>query len=131
MRSRNKKTVVKKPTRSQLVKRLDEVFSKFIRQRDKGICVTCGSVQDWKYQQNGHYEGRGKYPTRWDEKNCHCQCLVCNMFKKGNYTSYSLFMLEKYGEKFLKDLHKKSLTIAKFSNKDLQDKIDYYKKKIL
>lgn len=99
------KVVKKKPVSiSVLKKKADKVFSEFIRQRDKGVCFTCGCVKDWKQQQNGHYVSRGCLPLRYREDNCHCQCVACNVFKNGNYTVYSLKMIEKYGVEKLKEL---------------------------
>ena len=88
------------------------MFSIYIRRKDAvdGIaeCVTCGDKKEWKYQQNGHYMSRGHYPTRWDETNCHVQDAKCNVFKKGNYTEYSLFMIKKYGVEHLEYLNQKA-----------------------
>lgn len=89
---------------SALKKKADKVFSDYIRQRDKGKCFTCGCVKEWKEQQNGHYITRSCLALRYNEENCHCQCVGCNVFKHGNYTTYSLKMIEKYGVDKLKEL---------------------------
>lgn len=127
-----KKTVkkAKKPTRSQLIKKLDKVFSDYIRQKDAvdgmAQCVTCGDIKEWKYQQNGHYMSRGNFATRWDETNCHVQCAACNVFKKGNYTEYALFMIEKYGPEKLTELRDKARAGRKFTTVELQEMIKKY-----
>lgn len=140
-----KKTIKRKPikqipkkkkteTRSQLVKKLDTVFSQYIRQKDSinGIatCVTCGDQKEWKYQQNGHYMSRGHYGTRWEETNCHVQCAVCNVFKKGNYTEYALFMINRYGTQHLEDLRTKARSPAKFTTQELREMIVFYRSKL-
>lgn len=129
------KPVVKKKkteTRSQVVKKLDTVFSQYIRQKDavNGIatCVTCGDQKEWKHQQNGHYMSRGHYGTRWDETNCHVQCAACNVFKKGNYTEYALYMINRYGTQHLEDLRVKAKTSTKFTTFELREMLEYYKK---
>lgn len=104
---------IKKPTLSQLRRKLDKVFSEFIRQRDKGICCTCGKQDTWKYMQCGHYISRSSLATRYNEINCHCQCVGCNIFKKGNMPSYTLFLQKKYGYEIIQSLYKKSLEITK------------------
>lgn len=124
------KTKVKKPTRTQLIKSLDKVFSIFIRQRDKGVCFTCGKKDDPKYMQNGHYVSRGKFATRWDERNCHCQCVRCNIFLGGNYPIYSEKLIKKYGYEVIRELNRLGQTIAKHTTKDLEEKIEHYKKLI-
>lgn len=60
---------------SSLIKEADKWFSIFIRKRDNGVCYTCGNKRDWKEQNCGHYVLRQYYDTRWNEQNCHCQCV--------------------------------------------------------
>lgn len=85
---------------SQLKKKADEVFSKYIRKRD-GRCFTCGNTDNL---QCGHYIPRDCLELRYNERNCHAQCVGCNVFKKGNYTVYSLKLMSKYGHNILYDL---------------------------
>jgi hypothetical protein len=125
------KPKVKRVTRSQLVKKLDTVFSQYIRQRDSidgmATCVTCGDTRPWEYQQNGHFYTRGRYPTRWDEANCNIQCVRCNVFLKGNYINYTMYMIDKYGREFVDNLETKSKSNIKITTVELQEMIDYYK----
>lgn len=126
------KKLPKRITRSQLVKRLDTVFSQFIRLRDSidgmATCVTCGDTRPWEYQQNGHFYTRGRYPTRWDEMNCNVQCVRCNVFLKGNYINYTMYMIDKYGREAVDNLETKSKSVTKITSVELQEMIDYYKK---
>lgn len=116
---------------SVLKRKADKVFSDFIRQRDNGVCFTCGCVKDWKEQQNGHYITRGCLPLRYREDNANCQCVACNIFKGGNYTSYSLRMIEKYGVEKLAELEqikKDSMSnIGKYGRDFYLDIINKYK----
>lgn len=122
----------KKPTRSQLIKKLDKVFSDYIREKDAidgmATCITCGDTKEWKYQQNGHYMSRGNYATRWDETNCHVQCAACNVFKKGNYTEYAIYMINRYGAEKLTELKEKAKAGRKFTSVELQEMIEKYTK---
>ena len=65
-----------KPSRSKIVKKLDAIFSQYIRLKDadhKGdvTCFTCGKVSHYKKGiQNGHFQSRRFMSTRYDEKNC-------------------------------------------------------------
>lgn len=124
----------KKETRSQLVKKLDKVFSEYIRRKDaiEGIstCITCGDRKEWKLHQNGHYMSRGHYNTRWDETNCHVQCVACNMFRKGNYTEYALYMISRYGVDYLEELKRKAGSSNKISTVELRELTEVYKKKL-
>lgn len=124
---------VKKKTDKQLKKELDIVFSQFIRlsYADKNgyvKCSTCPAVINWKEIQNGHYESRQYLSLRFEEKNCHPQCVGCNIFRRGNYTVYALFMIEKYGQEHLNWLEIEKHKITKYF--PYQEKIDYYKQKV-
>ena len=64
----------KKLSRGKIVKKLDSIFSQYIRQRnvigDGAKCFTCGKIDHWKHLQCGHFQSRRFYSTRWDETNC-------------------------------------------------------------
>jgi len=119
-----------KPTVKGLKKKLDKVFSEYIRKRDSGICYTCGNVKEWKYQDAGHYISRSYGSTRFDERNVHAQCKSCNVFKGGNMDEYALKLVKQYGPKILKELNKKKWQIKHFEVGELQDLIEKYKEKI-
>ena len=97
---KNKKT----KTLSQLKTKADQVFSKKIRSRDKHRCFTCGKQMEENESQNGHYKSRVHLSTRYSEKNCHCQCVSCNIFKGGNLTVYAIRLEAKYGGGILQEL---------------------------
>lgn len=106
-----------------LKKELDRVFSLYIRKRDKK-CICCGST---KLLQCGHYISRSNNALRYDERNCNCQCMRCNVFLKGNYPVYSLKMIEKYGSDILEKLDRDSKVFTKLSVSGLKQMIVYYK----
>ncbi len=119
----------KKPTRSKLVKKLDILFSQFVRvsNADKNgycTCVTCGKKGHWKDGsiQAGHFMSRKHYSTRWDIRNVKPQCVGCNMFKSGEQYKYSIYL----GSELSNELYLQSNKIVKFSNDDLQEMIDRY-----
>ncbi len=89
-----------------LKNKADQLFSRFIRERDRHTCYTCGKVIQANESQNGHYISRKYLFYRYDERNCHCQCVGCNVFGKGNMTVYSLKMLENYKYAFLVEIEK-------------------------
>ncbi len=84
---------------SKLKKQADKVFSKWIRERDKG-CYTC---INGLAEQCGHYVSRSYLNLRYSELNCHGQCISCNLFKNGNLTVYSLRLINDYGVDLLKE----------------------------
>ena len=126
-----KTTKPKAKKRSWYVKELDRVFSLYIRQTKKPVCVTCGKKDDPKNLQNGHYYSRGKLPTRWVEDNCWPQCVGCNVFKSGNYTEYALFMLKELGEPRMRELHQLANSGEKIPTPVIREKIEEYKQKLL
>lgn len=131
-----KNTVIKKPKKksvSQLKKEADNVFSQYVRQKyadpQSGLvaCVTCGNARNWKELQNGHYITRGSNILRYDSRNAHPQCVGCNVFKKGNYPAYAVFMVNKYGQSILQELESESKQIKQWKAYELQEIIDHYK----
>ena len=121
----------KKPTRSKLVKKLDTVFSQYIRlsNADKNnmcTCVTCQKQFHWKEIQAGHFISRKHYSTRWDEDNVKPQCVGCNVFRYGEQYKFSLFL----GLNVAEVLYLKSQEIKKFSNNELEEMISDYSEKL-
>jgi len=121
----------KKPTRSKIVKKLDVIFSQYIRLKysdNQGManCFTCGKRDHWKKLQCGHFQSRKNYSTRWEEDNCRIQCLGCNMFKSGEQYVFGLNLGKELAEK----MHVKSKEIVKFTNDELIDMIDSFTSKV-
>ena len=123
--------MAKKLTRSKLVKKLDTVFSQYIRQKNSSdeiaTCFTCGKNDHWKKLQNGHFQSRRHYSTRWDEINCQVQCAGCNVFKFGEQYIFGNKLDQKYGSGTARKLHIKAQQIIKLSDNDLVEMIKRYK----
>lgn len=103
----------KKPlTRSQLVKKLDKTFKKYIRYKNSFLvdgewhaqCITCDKFFPTKKIHGGHYIRCGVMTTRWDERNVHPQCAGCNTYNYGEVTLYRIFIVNRYGESVAKEL---------------------------
>lgn len=132
--TKKKKTSSKKrqPSHSTLVKRLDKVFSQYIRLRDSDAngyckCISCGRVYYWKDIQNGHYMSRRYLSTRFDELNCNAQCVACNIFNQGNIQMYRQNLIKKIGEKNVDYLEYKARATTKhYAVFELQELIKYY-----
>ena len=121
----------KKVSRKNLVKRLDTVFSQYIRLRNanaQGIaeCYTCGVKKNWKQLQCGHFQSRKHYGTRFDETNCQVQCVSCNVYKYGEQYKFGLRLDKDFGQGTAESLHAKAIKITKYSNNDLQELIIKY-----
>jgi hypothetical protein len=121
----------KKLSRSKLIKKLDTVFSQYIRLKNSkneiGTCFTCGKEDHWKKLQNGHFQSRRHYSTRWDETNCQIQCAGCNVFKHGEQFIFSQKLDQKYGEGTSRRLHIKAQQIIKLADFEIEELIKTYK----
>lgn len=118
---------MKKKSISKLKKEADKWFSLYIRNRDEGVCFTCGHKGEIKQMQNGHYITRGNLALRYDELNCNTQCIACNIFKKGNMPAYALRLRSLHGPDILEELDRKSKLITKYSAYDYEQLIEKYK----
>lgn len=123
---RKKKT----KTRSQLVKELDAIFSRYIRLSNVDYnwlckCITCGAKVHRKNIQNWHFITRGNYKYRRREDNCFPQCMPCNIYKSWNYISYTLFMIWRYWQEFVKNMQEDK-ELVKISTVQIREMIDHY-----
>lgn len=129
-KSKAKKKYLQKSV-STLKKLADKYFSIYIRQREMengyNKCFTCGIVKLWKELQCGHYVSRMYINLRYDEKNCHPQCMACNVFKKGNLDTYAIKLMDKYGEGILRELDNEKYNYRKWGVMDYSLIISKYK----
>ena len=121
----------KKPTRSKLVKKLDTVFSQYIRRSNADnngycTCVTCNKTFHWKEIQAGHFMSRKFYSVRWSEENVKPQCVACNVYRAGEQYKYSIFL----GTELANALYLQSKELVKFTNYELEDMINDYSEKL-
>lgn len=125
-----KRSKLRKRSKAKRLKHLaDKVFSEYIRQRDKGICYTCGNKKNWKQQQCGHYISRNYLATRYDEQNNHCQCVSCNLFHRGRMAEYAIALEKQYGQGILQKLNDKKLAFTKLTTTDYENIVKKYKNK--
>ena len=122
-------------TISKLKKKLDKVFSEFIRRRNADHlgfinCFTCGVKKHWKEHQAGHFQSRSHHSTRWDEVNVQVQCVKCNMFRQGEQYKFGLYLDERYGKGTAEELEQRAKTIVKINRVDYEEAITRYKQKI-
>ena len=121
-----------KKTISKLKKELDKWFSLYIRLRGadnngNNQCCTCGTIDNWKKLQCGHFVSRKHLATRFHEMNCFPQCVGCNIFKYGEQWKFGQFIDRNLGEGVSEELVILGYTIYKISRSDYEEKITYYK----
>tara|TARA_Y100001938_G_scaffold141892_1_gene212337 strand:+ start:290 stop:685 length:396 start_codon:yes stop_codon:yes gene_type:complete len=128
---------LKKVKRKTLIKKLDAIFSEYIRRKyaDKnGIveCYTCNKKAYWKGEgmQNGHFISRSSRILRWREDNCRPQCYACNCMRYGQTYVFGANLNKEYGFNKAEQLLIESKKIIKQSDQDLLDLINIYKQKV-
>ena len=122
-------------SKSKLVKKLDAVYSKYIRWKyadHNGYveCYTCSTFKHVKEMQCGHFLSRRHYSTRWHENNTRPQCVKCNMFEQGNQYTFGIKLEAEIGEDMFIELHQLKNQTTKYSKVDYEYLIDYYNKKL-
>ena len=117
-----------------LKKKLDTIFSRYIRLRDSrsgmGTCITCGRMNHWKKMDCGHYMKRQYLATRFDEKNCNIQCKHCNAFEQGANEKYKVAIDKKWGQGTSEMLEIKKHNRCKMTEFEYKILIDLYTKKV-
>ncbi len=109
-KTRLNKTRKNKSPRRKLFDKAWKLTSEYVRQRDDGVCFTCGVKKHWKEMHAGHFRHGKTTPIYFDLKNVHCQCPKCNTFLSGNRDIYLRNIQKKYGIKtgdtLIKESHK-------------------------
>ena len=127
----------RKPTVTKLKKKLDTVFSKYIRLKDADAlgyvqCYTCGVKKLWEKDgmQAGHFMSRKHTVTRWDERNVKPQCYSCNCHFYGRQYEFGLHLDNEYGEGMSQELLIASRQTQKNNVNDLEELIELYTDKL-
>lgn len=115
---------------SYFTKQAQAAFNAFIRERDKDDpCISCGRFHNGKHDA-GHYRTVGANPElRFDEDNCHKQCVPCNHHLSGNIENYTPRLIEKIGqERFDRLMGPHEL--PKWKREDYERIRDHYRAKL-
>jgi len=117
-------TNMRKQSLSTLKKKLWKVFSKFIRERDKGICFICGRRCESLGYHAGHFipKSVGGLELYFHEDNVHGCCYHCNINLGGNLYEYGL----KLGKDRVDKLYALKGKVQKWTEEDYLNKIKYY-----
>lgn len=120
---------------STLEKKLDTIFSQFIRLRDSrdGFvkCVSCPNIIHWKEAHCCHFVRRSKRATRWDETNCYAGCNYCNTYNEGmHYYHLAKHINRIHGEGYTDKLIQKGNKDVKISRLEINELIEIYRLKV-
>ena len=115
------------------MKKLDTIFSQFVRLRDTdeygyGACITCGEYFHYDDLECGHFRSRRHLTTRWREENAHAQCKKCNQAE--DIGAYMIAMLNLHGMDVVSDIIEKSKVSYKFTKEDYEEMYKHYRKKV-
>ena len=121
-------------TRRDYIKDLQVIFNRFIRARDdKQTCISCGSMPSQKRGgvfDAGHYRSVGANPElRFNEDNCHKQCVRCNRELSGNVANYRINLIKRIGQDRVDIIEGKHPPL-KWSVMEIKHKIKNYKQKL-
>jgi hypothetical protein len=118
----------RKSDKTYLTRQAQYWVNKYVRLRDKGVCISCGNST--RKMDAGHYRPQGRNSAlRFDEKNIHCQCVLCNQYKSGNLVAYRKNLIIKIGLKAVEELEGNNLP-KKWSAEELRGIISEYKLKV-
>ena len=117
---------------SQLTKKLDTVFSVYIRlvnsnKHGKVKCFTCDRIDYYKSMQNGHFQSRRFMSTRFHENNCAPQCYACNVGLSGMQYEFGRQLDLKYGNGTADKMVSLSKAVKKFTTDEMLELIEHYK----
>ena len=126
---------VKIQRRTDYIKKLDRVFSEFIRLRDtmpNGMfrCISCGKIKPYSQADCGHYHSRTHMSTRFDEENANAECRSCNRFCADHLVGYRKNLIAKIGEHRLDVLEWRANQTKKWSDFELKELIKHYQVKV-
>lgn len=118
-----------------LIKKLDTVFSEYVRLRDSDVngyckCISCSTRKYYKEMDAGHYINRKHMSLRYDEVNVNAQCRSCNRFDEGNIPAYGLALIHLYGKNIIERLLFKKNQVSKMSDGDGRLLLEHYKQEI-
>ena len=124
-RSKKKKQKTKGVIRiSDLKKKAQRVFNKWVRERDKGQpCLACGKHSD--KMDASHYASQGSSGyLRYHPENVSNTCYSCNRFKHGNLISYREGLVKKIGEDRVKWIENNRHKTYKYTREQLNKIIE-------
>lgn len=108
---------------SYWMKKAQVAVNKYIRLRDSGLpCISCGRSASWHGQWHAsHFRSVGSASSlRFNTKNIHKACSICNTHLSGSIMNYRPALIEKIGYNAVEALEKNN-SISRYS-------VDYLKR---
>ena len=113
---------------SKLIKTADALFSASVRQlgaNKEGLnqCYTCKKWFSIKKLHCGHFLSRYYKTARWDKDNARPQCMMCNLWKKGDTVNFRINLVNEIGVERVEIVEAKRNVSIKLSREYLEDLI--------
>ncbi|NWK87016.1 recombination protein NinG [Raoultella terrigena] len=91
--------------RSYWIKQAQQAVNAYVRERDRDLpCVSCGTYTSAQWDA-GHYRTTAAAPQlRFDPRQIHKQCIVCNQHKSGNLVPYRIELIRRIGQEAVDDI---------------------------
>ncbi|EKN3944211.1 TPA: recombination protein NinG [Yersinia enterocolitica] len=109
------------------IKQAQQAVNAFVRARDSNLpCVSCGTTSAAQWDA-GHYRTTAAAPQfRFEPRQIHKQCSVCNQHKSGNIVPYRVELIKRIGIKAVEAIEnnheRRSYTVE-----ELKGIRDYYR----
>jgi hypothetical protein len=127
-KKRKAKVEFHRSDRTYLTRQAQYWVNKYVRLRDKNTCISCGNKT--RKMDAGHYRPAGRNGAlRFDERNCHKQCSICNNHLSGNLVKYRESLIKKIGLEMVEELESNN-EVKRWTVDELQGIIAKYKQKI-
>ena len=127
----------RKPSTASLVRKLDRIFSEYVRLRDSKPfgykyfrCISCGQIKPFEQADAGHFIGRTHMATRFDEQNVWCECRSCNRFSSDHMIYYQRNLEQRIGKDKVDLLIARGRQTKKWSAFELELLIKHYTERI-
>lgn len=127
----------RRPSVASLIRKLDTVFSEYVRLRDSRPygykafrCISCGQIKPYEQADAGHFIGRTHMATRFDELNVNAECRFDNRFNSSHMIYYQKNLEKKIGKERLDLLIAKGRQTKKWSAFELDLLIKYYSERV-
>ena len=118
-------------TLQDYLKIAQQVFNKYIRERDKHQpCISCNKPLGNKFDAGHFWSAGGHSAIRFNPDNVHGQCVACNQHKHGNLIAYREGLIKKIGLDGYAMLESFSNETKKWNKDELKNIIEIYKNKI-
>lgn len=130
-----KKQISKKPKADSLlglVLKVEKVFNLAIRKRDidddgRANCISCGKSFSFEDLDCGHFISKMSSMIRFNEDNCHAECVGCNRMNDDHLIGYENNLIKKIGYDRVQDLYKQASKTNKWDRSVLNELYEKYK----